>query len=320
MNRTDRLVAMVMYLQGRRIVRAEELASHFEVSVRTVYRDIAALGEAGVPIAGEAGVGYSLVRGYHLPPVMLTADEAASLFVGAELVRSFADASLHAPMAAALDKLRAVLPRDRQEHVERLARHTVVMGRPGHNSPDPAAQPWLLAVQRGVALRRVLRLDYRGRNRGDATVREVEPLGIAFYGGAWYLVAWCRLRQDFRHFRIDRMRQLEMLAEAFPARPDFSLAQHLEKQMEREDTLPARVWFSARAQARARSESHATLVEERQRDDGAEFSLYTFSLEWLARWLLSFGAQAEAVSPPRLRELVQEELEKTSARYLDPVS
>lgn len=90
--------------------------------------------------------------------------------------------------------------------------------------------------------------------------------------------------------------------------------------MAREDSLPARIWLSARVQDRARAESHATLVEEAQRDGGAEFSLYTFSLEWLARWVLSFGSQAEAISPPRLRELVQEELEKTSARYLDPVS
>src|SRR5471030_2315894 len=127
MNRTDRLVAIVMHLQGRRVVRAEELAAHFEMSVRTVYRDIAALGEAGVPIA----------------------DEATALFVGGELVKQFSDASLHAPMAAAIDKLRAVLPRDRQEHVERLSRQTVVVGRPGNSSADPAAQPWLLAVQRG---------------------------------------------------------------------------------------------------------------------------------------------------------------------------
>src|SRR5687768_15311022 len=213
MNRTDRLVAMVMHLQGRRLVRAEELARHFEVSTRTVYRDIAALGEAGVPIAGEAGVGYSLVRGYHLPPVMLTADEAAALFVGAELVQKFADASLSEPMNAALDKLRAVLPRDRQEHVERLSRQTVIMTKPGTASPDPAAHPWLLAIQRGVAMRRVLRLVYRARVCGGGvsndTMRDVEPLGVVFYGGAWYLVAWCRLRQDYRHFRTDRVQRLE---------------------------------------------------------------------------------------------------------------
>ena len=315
MNRTDRLVALVMHLQGRRIVRAEELARHFEVSVRTVYRDIAALGEAGVPIAGEAGVGYSLVKGYHLPPVTLTADEATALFVGGEMVKQFSDASLHAPMAAAIDKLRAVLPRDRQEHVERLSKQTVIVGRPGRSPADPAAQPWLLAVQRGVAQRRVLRMTYRGRERAEETARDVEPLGVVCYGGAWYLVAWCRLRKDVRHFRVDRIQTLTLLDELFPARPDFSLTKHLEAQVARDEVLPVRVWFSRDAQERARRESYATLVEETRRDGGGEFAFTTYSLEWMARWLLSFGAEAEALAPAKLRHLVRAEAEETSRRY-----
>jgi predicted DNA-binding transcriptional regulator YafY len=317
MNRTDRLVAMVMHLQGRRLVRAEDMAAHFEVSVRTIYRDIAALGEAGVPITGEAGVGYSLVRSYHLPPVMLTADEAAALFVGAEMVRCFTDASVNAPMSAALDKLRAVLPPDRKEHVERLARQTVVMGRPANANTDgdPAAQPWLLAVQRGVATRRVLRITYRGAGKAEATQRDVEPLGVVFYGGAWYLVAWCRWRSDLRHFRVDRMKHLEMLPETFPARTEFSLARHLDEQIKKADTLPARVWFADTVQGRARNESYATLVEERRRDGGAEFSLYTYSLEWLARWVLSFGAEAEALEPAALREQVRALAQAATRRH-----
>jgi predicted DNA-binding transcriptional regulator YafY len=317
MNRTDRLVAMVMHLQGRRLVRAEDMAAHFEVSVRTIYRDIAALGEAGVPIAGEARVGYSLVQGYHLPPVMLTGDEAAALFVGGELVRQFADASLGGPIDSALDKLRAVLPRDRQEQVARLTRQTVVVSRRGQAAVDPAAQPWLLAVQRGVALRRVLRLAYRAAGRTEETLREVEPLGIVFYGGAWYLVAWCRLRQDYRHFRTDRVRRLEMLPETLPARPEFSLAEHLAQKTECAETVSARVWLAARVQDRARAESYATLVEEGRRDGGAEFSLHTFSLEWLARWLLTFGRDAEALAPAELRELVRAEAEAVAARHAD---
>jgi len=309
MNRTDRLVAMVMHLQGRRVVRAEELATHFEVSVRTVYRDIAALGEAGVPITGEAGVGYCLVKGYHLPPVSLTADEATALVVGGAMVKQFTDASLHAPIAAALDKRRAVLPRDRQEHVERLARQTVVLGRPGGAAPEPAGQPWLLAVQRGVAQRCVLRLAYRGRERAE-TARDVEPLGVVCYGGAWYLVAWCRLRRDVRHFRVDRIQTLTELEEKFPARPDFSLAKHITEQSARDDVRPVRVWFSEVGQERARRESYATLAKERARDGGAEFSFTTYSLEWLARWVLSFGGEAEAMAPAKLRELVRDEAER----------
>ncbi|MBC8010315.1 MAG: HTH domain-containing protein, partial [Burkholderiales bacterium] len=126
MNRTDRLVAIVLHLQGRRVVRAEDLAGRFAVSLRTIYRDMAALGEGGVPIAGEAGVGYSLVKGYHLPPVMLTADEAGALFLGGALVREFTDDSLRAPSLSALDKLRAVLPPDQRDHVERVGRATLV--------------------------------------------------------------------------------------------------------------------------------------------------------------------------------------------------
>lgn len=320
MNRTDRLVAMVMHLQGRRLVRAEDMAAHFEVSVRTIYRDIAALGEAGVPITGEAGVGYSLVRSYHLPPVMLTADEAAALFVGAEMVRQFTDASVSEPMTAALDKLRAVLPPDRKEHVERLARQTVVVG-PAAPATEAAggaaAQPWLLAVQRGVALRHVLRLTYRGAGRSEDTVRDVEPLGVVFYGGAWYLVAWCRLRGEWRHFRVDRVRQLEMLPERFPARPDFSLTRHLAEQRSRGEMLPARVWFAPAAQARARNESYATLVPEAERDGGAEYSLFTYSHAWLARWILSFGAEAEAVAPAELREQVRAIAEAAATRHAD---
>jgi predicted DNA-binding transcriptional regulator YafY len=255
------------------------------------------------------------VRGYHLPPVMLTADEATALFVGAEMVRQFTDASLNAPMVAVLDKIRAVLPRDRQEHVERLARQTMIVGRPGSVAPDPAAQPWLLAVQRGVAQRRVLRMVYHTRARDDDTTREVEPLGVVFYGGAWTLVAWCRLRKDLRHFRVDRVRQLELSEETFPPRPDFSLARHIAEEGRRNDTVPARVWFSRRALDRARGESFATLSEEKQRDGGAEVALFTFSLEWLARWLLSFGTEAEALEPPRLRLLVREAAEAVGRRY-----
>lgn len=315
MNRTDRLVAMVLYLQGRRVVRASELAEHFEVTERTVYRDVAALSEAGVPIAGEAGVGYTLMKGYHLPPVMFTAEEASALFVGGELVKQFTDPSLHAPMSTALDKLRAVLPRESQDHVDRLVRGTLVLGRGFGPNQDPATQPMLLPVQQGVVQRRVLRLAYRGNARAEETLRDVEPLGVVFHSGAWYLVAWCRLREDFRHFRIDRIRRLELRSERFAARPDFNLAEHMRREEEPDNVVPARVWLARVAQDKARRESYATLVPERERDGGCEFSLYTMSLEWLARWLLAFGPNAEALEPPRLRALVRAEAEKMAARH-----
>jgi predicted DNA-binding transcriptional regulator YafY len=313
MNRTDRLVAMVMQLQGRRVVRAEELAAHFEVTVRTIYRDIAALGEAGVPVVGEAGVGYSLVKGYHLPPIMFTAEEATAFFVGGELVKQFSDASLIAPMESALAKIRSVLPRERQDDLDRLARATAIMGTP--KLPTGIDQRILLPIQQAVVMRRVLRMTYRGKAREEETLREVEPVGVVYYGGAWYLVAWCRLRKDFRQFKLERIRALEALRERFPARPDFSLREHLEKALGTEETIPARAWFTTEAFERVRRESFTGMVEARPVRGGYEVDFLTFSLAWLAHWLLSFGTAAEALKPRALREAVRNEAEQVTKRY-----
>jgi predicted DNA-binding transcriptional regulator YafY len=221
---------------------------------------------------------------------------------------------LHVPMTTALDKLRAVLPRDSQDHVDKLVRGTLVLGRGFGPNQDPAMQPMLLPVQQGVVQRRVLRLSYRDGAR-DETQRDVEPLGVVFYGGSWYLVAWCRLRADLRHFRIDRIKRLELRSERFESRPDFNLAEHMRSYGSEAEAIPARVWFARTVQERARRESYATLVEGLQRDGGAEFSMFTVSLEWMARWLLSFGTCAEALEPPRLRELVRQEAEKVAAQH-----
>jgi predicted DNA-binding transcriptional regulator YafY len=316
MNRTDRLVAMVMHLQGRRVVRAEDLAGHYGISLRTVYRDIAALGEAGVPVVGEAGVGYSLVKGYHLPPVMLTAEEAGALFTGGELAKKFTDGSLDAAVDGALNKLRAILPGDRKDHLEHLARGTVIAGMPGPPSGGAGGgPPCLAAVQQAVARRRVLALSYRAREKQEATAREVEALGVVFYGGNWYLVAWCRLRNDLRHFRVDRIQNLELRPETFGTREGFSLSRHIEEYARQGETFPARVWLAREVQERARAESYATLVAGEERDGGMEVSILTWSYEWLARWILSFGEKAEALEPPALRESVRAQAEAVAGRH-----
>jgi predicted DNA-binding transcriptional regulator YafY len=313
MNRTDRLVAMVMHLQGRRVVRAEELAGHFEISVRTVYRDIAALGESGVPICGEAGVGYSLMKGYHLPPVMLTAEEAMALFVGGEMVKQFSDASLGAPMSSALLKIRSVLPRDRQDDLDRLSQATAIFGE--SRLPSGLDQRMLLPIQQAIVSRRVLRMTYRARASDDDTIRDVEPLGVTYHSAAWYLVAWCRLRGDFRYFKIERLRALEVLNERFAVRPDFSLREHLSEMRATGERIAARVWFSAEAIERARRESYAEIVTQQEARGGFEVKLETFSIDWLAHWLLSFGAEAEALAPAKLRTKVATEAAGVARLY-----
>jgi predicted DNA-binding transcriptional regulator YafY len=313
MNRTDRLVAMVMFLQGRRLVKADELARHFEVNVRTVYRDVSALSEAGVPVVGEAGVGYTLVKGYHLPPVMFTAEEALALFIGAEMVKQFADGSMADPMESSLLKIRSVLPRERQDDLDRAARATVIYGAP--RLPSGIDQRTLLPIQQAIVSRRVLRMTYRARAREEDTVRAIEPLGVTYYGGSWYLVAWCRLRVDYRSFKLERVRQLEVLGERFASRPEFSIRTYMERAMTSEETTITRLWFSPEGIERARRESFAGITAEQRVPDGWEVELKTFSLEWLSRWLLSFGKDALALAPAKLRTLVRGEALAIAKRH-----
>ncbi len=313
MNRTDRLVAMIMHLQGRRVVRAEDLAAHFEVNVRTIYRDIASLAESGVPVCGEAGVGYSLMKGYHLPPVMLTDEEAMALFVGGEMVKQFADASMRTPMASALAKLRSVLPRERQDDLDRLSQAMAIFGE--SRPPSGPDQRMLLPIQQAIVARRVLRMTYRGRAREEDTMREVEPLGVTYQGGAWYLVAWCRLRGDFRYFKIERMRSLEVLKDRFPPRPDFSLREHLRVWRDSAECHAVRVWFSAEAMERVKRESYTDVQATDVAGGGFEVAMETFSLEWFARWLLSFGGDARALAPVALCEQVAREAGAVVRQY-----
>ena len=317
MNRVDRLMAMVVHLQGRRLIRAEDIAEHFEISVRTVYRDIAALGQAGIPIIGEAGVGYGLAKGYHLPPVMFTAEEASALFLGGKLVDHLTDASLRKQMESALMKIRSVLPRDRQDFLDRLERSTEVVAH-GHTlAPVPRLSSHaLIPIQRGLAERRILALDYQGAQRRELTSREVEPLGLVYYSDNWHLIAYCRLRRDVRDFRTDRICKIELRNEFFSGHAEFSLTRYLETAAHDGKFVAAQVKFEPQAMDRVRREWQCRLVEEKAVPDGVMVTLLAYSLEWLARWVFSLGSMAEVVAPERLKDLIAAEAQQVAAKYI----
>ncbi|MFH1499763.1 MAG: WYL domain-containing protein, partial [Verrucomicrobiota bacterium] len=212
--------------------------------------------------------------------------------------------------------LRAVLPVERRDHLERLARGVAVEG-PAPTPPgaERARGAFLAPVQQAVAARRVLRVVYRAKGQAEDSRRDVEALGVVFYGEAWYLVAWCRLRDGLRHFRVDRIQNIDTLAETFVPRRDFSLEDHLAERTEGGQTFPARVWVGDEALERAQRESYATLEFGARRDGGVECVLFTWCYDWLARWLLSFGERAEALEPAELRTKVREQAERVLARY-----
>lgn len=208
MRRADRLFEIVQYLRARRLTTAAQLASWLEVSTRTVYRDIADLMASGVPIDGEAGVGYRIASHFDLPPLMFTFNEIDALAMGARFVEAWAGPGLAAGARSAMAKIAAALPREKRaalEDTRLFAPDFFIDPRPGEH---------LEQLRAAMKTHQVVQLQYRDV-QARASLRRVRPLGLYFWGGAWSLAAWCELRSDFRSFRLDRVTRIRVLEERF---------------------------------------------------------------------------------------------------------
>ena len=221
MRRADRLFQIVQHLRGRRLTTAAQLARWLEVSERTVYRDIRDLAVSGIPIDGEAGVGYRLRPGFDLPAIMFTMDEVEALVAGARMIEAWGGAALGAHARSAIAKIALALPAARREEIERTR-----LFAPGFLVPA-GATAGLETVRQAISERRKLRLDYVD-GAGQASSRTVEPMALNFWGTTWSIAAWCESRQDFRVFRLDRIRSLEM-GERFEEVEGRELADFLKK-------------------------------------------------------------------------------------------
>lgn len=298
MNRLDRLFAITTHLQRRSRVRADDLARAFEVSKRTIYRDIAALSEAGVPVVAEPGQGYRLAEGFFLPPLVLTAGEATALIVGARLLASRTSGRTPGDAEHAIAKIAAVLPAPARGEVERT---TSAVQFPRPVSPDvpfDLDDPRLATVRRAIAERRLVALRYHGRGRAEATDRQVEPRAVACYDGVWYLSAHCRLRGGSRDFRLDRIEQLTVLSDTFSPRVDPPSDPA---------PIPVRVRFAMRVQRWVRERQHWSFSREEMGPDGSVMVYEPDNLDAIGPWLLGWGTAAEVIAPRELRLRIREE-------------
>lgn len=303
MNRTDRLLAIVLELQAHGHRRAEDLAGVFEVSTRTIYRDVQALCEAGVPLVAEPGRGYSLPAGYFLPPLRFSADEALMLMLGAGAAAQSFDDEYRLAADSAARKIAGALPAERREEVLALRSSLELIESAGVAAH--AAEH--LRLLRGAVLRgQRVRLRYRARfgadGPGEVSSRMADPYGLVRVGGAWYLVAHCHLRGDTRHFRLDRIAELELTAERFTRPPGQSLRPPRD-----ERPLVARVRFSPAAAPWVREQPNFYIVEMQDDADGLLVTLRVRRLDEILPWLLSWGARATVLEPGELRELVAAE-------------
>ena len=217
MRRADRLFQLVQLLRGRRLCTADFLAERLGVSRRTVYRDVADLQAQGVPIEGEAGIGYRFGAGFDLPPLMFSHDEARALAACVRMAQPHLDDALARPAEAALGKIVAVLPAAARAAVESMRLFAPAMGL------EPALQQHLPRLRDAAETRRKVHLHYADL-QGHMSRRTVRPLGCFYWGRVWTLAAWCEARADFRNFRIDRIVELELLPERFRDEPGKTLA------------------------------------------------------------------------------------------------
>jgi predicted DNA-binding transcriptional regulator YafY len=306
MKQMDRRLLILMRLREETPVRAQDLAEACECSVRTVYRDIDALCQAGVPVAAMAGEGYRLVPGYHLPPISFTVDEAVQLLLGADMAFGLGTEDQREAARAAAAKVEAALRPETRAEVERL-RERIRVSRWQYRGQSP----WLSLLHQGVAQDRVVWLRYHSFGSDEVTERKVEPYTLVFYGGDWHLVGYCRLRESVRDFRADRIRDAEVLDESFQRPVGFSADDDGRPQPGQE----IRVWIEASSVPWARETPPFGFQREEQAEGGVVFVIECWELRRLLPWLLGWGASARVLSPPDVIERMRREAEALVEAY-----
>ena len=220
MRRADRLFRLVQLLHEERHVTAKTLAEKLEVSERTVYRDMQDLSLSGVPIISETGRGYRLMSGFQLPPLMFDSEEIAALLLGIRMIKAWTDKDLSRAAERAMEKIHAIVPeRLRQE----LGKQELLVPDFHRNTSE---QNHLRNIRHAISNKHWIQIHYQ-RADGEQSIRRVQPLGLFYWGAKWTFVGWCELRDDFRHFRVDRIAKLSLQTEQFIIREGRTLQDYL---------------------------------------------------------------------------------------------
>ncbi len=307
MKRLERLQAMILEFKSRRLLTAQELSVEFGITQRTVYRDIRSLQASGFPIQGEAGVGYQLDRSFLLSPVVLDENEGVALLTAAKFIEAFPDQATKGYFENALKKIRSILPRHLQDKLEFFDGYIKVLSkarsRKSQENNDVMSQ-----VRESLYLSRVLEINYVKPNGLAVSTRQIEPLGLVFYGYHWHLIAWCRERRDYRDFRMDRMVGVRVCSEKYRLSDRINLAEYGEIQTSRVHIHHVSVIFSEGCLHRVRDyRSYWGFTgEECMGPDGAQMDFAVPHLEGFARWLLSFTNQVKIIESKELKKVYRD--------------
>ncbi|MCF0057176.1 YafY family protein [Dyadobacter sp. CY356] len=301
LTRLSRLVALLTLLQTKRTITAAELADRFSVSTRTIYRDIRTLESAGIPIVTQEGKGYAMVEGYRLPPVMFSRDEAIAFLTAEKLASRLTDTATAKLSGAAMDKLRAALRHSDRDHLETVAPYIQVMEPPSASERPNTYQQLVTAV----TSYRVVYMGYNAAESREATMREIEPIGL-YLSDHWHVVGYCRLRQAFRNFRLDRISSLAISDKSFIARPE-ALQQYWTDQAKRTDQEKVVIHFDPSKlpppqvlHLHDTKHKYGWAHQKILSDGSLEMLFFVGSLTYLSTWLLPFAGSVKVLEPVSL--------------------
>jgi len=312
--RFDRIVAILIQLQSKKIVKAQELANRFEVSLRTIYRDIRTLEASGVPIYSEAGVGYALMEGYRLPPVMFTTEEVRSFIAAEKLMQKFTDPVLGSHYASAMYKLKSVLKSTDKDWLSNIESRILMQTQdPMFNDNSPNT---LAVLFESISEKKQILLSYKTFDKEETTQRNLEPVGVFHDHNYWYFLGYCHLRKDYRQFRTDRIQSIKKTELDFTIEHDA-----LETYLNKTETLPTtkvRILVEKKiARYLTFERKYHGFVSEKKVGDQIEMTFMCKDIEnGFPRWLLMFGDYATILEPELLKTRTLELLDNVREKLL----
>ncbi|MDL1910245.1 YafY family transcriptional regulator [Chloroflexi bacterium CFX6] len=314
-NTATRLITLIFLLQNQPNQKASELAEKLGVSLRTVHRYFEMLGEMGIPVYSERGPygGFSLVRGYKMPPLVFTLEEAVAVVLGTGIVEEMWGELYREAARGALAKIETLLP-DEQRREVAWARGSLVAT--GMNRADlKALTPALEKLRRAVREHRSVNMLYQSNQVPHPSGRGLDPYALVHRWGWWYVIGFCHVHREVRTFRVDRISEVALLDTTFASSPDFDLRAHLQNESQAQTLIAARLRFEAEfAHIVAGNHSYWEAVETKP-DGAVVVTFLSPTLEWAASTALAYGPAVEVLEPPELRIMVAEWLAATARKY-----
>lgn len=314
MNRIDRLTAILIQLQSKRIVKAKEITERFNISLRTVYRDIRTLEEAGIPIGSNAGIGYYLAEDYHLPPVMFTIEEASSLITAGKLMEKFSDQHLKKHFDSALYKIKSILKAKEKDYLENL--ENTIKVKKLSNTNQCFETNFLADIQSALVRNNVIFIEYYSSIE-QITTRKIEPISLGFYDLNWYLIAFCQLRNSYRNFRVDRIKQLTITSYVFDRKKHGTLEKIFSKFLTSVHLQEVIIRITKNAPYNLiKSKCYYGFITEKDLGNKVEITLLVDSLQVFGKWLIEYGKDVEIISPDELKIVMRQFAGEIAKQYL----